>query len=56
MMLNAQESAEAIVAEKVKGRINRSSKYNLERRKELWMRKTTKKAAHKGIARKAKSM
>ena len=39
----------------MKGRINRSLKYNRERRKEPWVQKT-KIAAHKEIARNVKGM
>ena len=54
--MNAQKSAEVIVAEKEKGRINRSLKYDPERRNEQWMQKTTKKAACKEIVRNTKGM
>ena len=55
-MLNAQKSAEVIVADKVKDRINRSLKYDPERRDEQWMQKTTQKATCKEIVRNTKGM
>ena len=41
---------------KVKDRINRSLKYDPERRNEQWMQKTTQKAACKEIVRNTKGM
>ena len=41
---------------KVKDRINRSLKYDPERRNEQWMQKTIKKAAHKERVRNTKGM
>ena len=55
-MLNAQKSAEVIVADKVKDRINRSLKYDPERRDEQWMQKTIQKAACREIVRNTKGM
>ena len=55
-MLNAQKSAEVIVADKAKDRINRSPEYDPERRNGQWMQKTIQKAACKEIVRNTKGM
>ena len=54
--LNVQKSAEAIVAgQSVKGQINRSPKYNRERRMNTWIQKTPEMvAAHREIVRNTK--